>query len=514
MAQVANIDSNSSGLSFAEEASLKTLPGTPTWRQLEPNSYGDFGGTNTLIARNPINAGRQRKKGVVVDLESMAEFETDLTYSRDELQELWSGAVCADFHEKGAETVTAVDIDAGNPDEYEVAATAGFLVNSLIIGRNFTNAANNALNLVTAVTTNASVEVATGQLVAEASPPSNAQILVVGHQGATADITVDVSGTFPAYKSTSLDFTTLNLNPGEWIYVGGDATANKFANAANNGFKRIRSIATQTLTVDKSDATMVTDAGTGKDIQIFFGRFLRNEQGSDIVKKTYQMERTLGAPDDAQPTQIQSEYITGAMVNEVEMTIAAADKVLVNWAMMGLDNELRDGATGVKSGNRPALVSDDAFNTSSDFSRIRLAPVSATDEAPTSQFVYVMEMTLNINNNITANKAVSVLGGFGLTLGTFEVGATLNAYLSTIDALQSVKDNDSVTLDVAMVKANKGMVFDFPLGTLGDGRPDVEQDQSVMVPLEFQAAEATAVSTDYDYSMSITFFDYLPSAAG
>lgn len=514
MAQVANIDSNSSGLSFAQETTLKTLPGTPTWRQLEPNSYGDFGGENTLIARNPINAGRQRKKGVVVDLESMGEFESDLTYSRDELQQLWSAALCADFHAKGEEVVTAVDIDGGNPDEYEVASTTGFLVNSLILGDGFTNAANNTMNLVTAVTASTSVEVATGTLVAEGSPPSAARITVIGHQGATADIEVDASGTLPQLTSTVLDFTTLGLNPGEWIFVGGDATGNKFATAANNGFKRIRSIAANAITLDKSDAAMVTDAGTGKDIQIFFGRFLRNEQGADIVKKTFQFERTLGAPDDSSPSQIQSEYITGAMVSEVEMTINQADKVMVNWNVMGLDNELRDAATGVKSGNRPALVSGDAFNTSSDFSRIRLAPTSSTDEAPTAQFVYAMEMTLSINNNITINKAVSVLGGFGLTLGTFEVGAELSAYLSTIDGLQSIKDNDSVTLDVVMVKDNKGIVVDFPLGTLGDGRPEVEQDSSIMIPLEFQAAEATEVSTDYDYSMSMCFFDYLPTAAG
>lgn len=512
MAQVANIDSNSTGLSFARESALKTVS-APTWRILEPNSYGDFGGQNVLIARNPINSGRQRKKGVITDLDSMADFETDLTYSRDELQELWSAALCADFRSKGEEVVTAVDIDAGNPDEYEVASNAGFLVNSLIVGSGFNNAPNNALNKVTAITAG-TVEVATGLLVAEPSPPSGAKIVVVGHEGATADITIDASGVFPELRATTLNFTTLGLNVGEWIFLGGDATINKFATAANNGLKRIRSIAAGVIVLDKSDAVMVTDAGTGKAIQIFFGRFLRNEQGSSIIKKTYHLERTLGAPDDALPSQIQSEYVTGSMVNEVELQIDAADKVLVNWSFVGLDTELRDGATGVKSGTRPALISDDGFNTSSDFSRIRLAPVSSTDEAPSSQFVYAMDMSLTINNNISPNKAVSVLGGFSMTLGTLEIGASLNAYLSNISALVSIKNNDSVTLDAALVKANKGIVIDMPLGTLGDGRPDVEQDSSVMVPLEFQAADASAVFAGYNYSMSMSFFDYLPTAAG
>ncbi len=513
MAQVPNIDSNSTGLSFAQESALKTVS-APTWYQLEPNSYGDFGGQNTLIARNPINSSRQRKKGVVVDLESMAEFETDLTYSRDELQALWSAALCANFRSKGSEAVTVVDVDGGNPDEYEVASTAGFLVNHLILGSGFTNSENNALNKVTAVVSNTSVEVATGSLAAEASPPSGARIDVVGYEAAADDIAVVVTGNFARYTSTTLDFTTLGLIPGEWIFVGGDLSANKFVTAANNGFKRVRSVSPNALVVDKSDADMSAETTTSKSIRFFFGRVLRNEQGTSIVKKTFQFERSLGAPDDASPSAIQSEYVVGTMVNEVETSIGTADKVTVNWSCMGLDTELRDAATGVKSGTRATLASGDAFNTSSDFSRIRLAAVSTSDEAPASMFTYCMEMTLNINNNITINKAIATLGGFGLSLGTFEVGASLNAYLSDIEALQSIKDNDSVTLDAVLVKANKGIVIDMPLGSLGDGRPQVEQDQAVMIPLEFQAADATVVNSSFDYSLMMCFFDYLPDAAG
>jgi hypothetical protein len=63
MASVNKIDSNVTGLRYAEEATIGNLPASGViWNELEPNEYGDFGGEYSLVARNPINAGRQRQK--------------------------------------------------------------------------------------------------------------------------------------------------------------------------------------------------------------------------------------------------------------------------------------------------------------------------------------------------------------------------------------------------------------------------------------------------------------------
>lgn len=513
MAQVPKIDGNVTGLRYAEEASYKTLPGSPIWVPLDPNSYADFGGNVTLLARNPINDSRQRKKGVITDLDASGGFNIDLTQTN--VQALMQGFLFATFRPKGEEIVTAVDIDAANPDEYEVASTTGFQVNDLIEGQNFTNAGNNTVNVVTVVTADTSVEVATGTLTAEASPPSDAQIVVVGHQFASATADVDVSNPFPRITraSGSVDWTTFGINPGEFIYIGGDNANESFVNAANNGFKRVRQVAATFIELDKSDSTMVTETGTGLTVRMWLGRFLKNELSSLIVRRTYNLERTLGAPDDGSPSQIQSEYIIGAVPNELTINVAQADKITMDVSFVGADHETRTGATGVKTGTRPALVDTDAFNTSSDFSRIRLATIDATTEAPTPLFAFVTDMTLSINNNVSPNKAISVLGAFEVTAGTFQVGGSLTAYFGNVSAISAVRSNSDVTLDFVVVKSNAGIAVDVPLMALGDSRANVTQDEAITLPISMDAATASKIDSTLDHTLSMVFFDHLPTVA-
>ena len=83
------IDSNVTGLRYAEEASLRNLPSAPVWNPLEPNTYADFGGETTKTARNPISSDRQRKKGVPTDQDASGGFNTDLT--QENLTDIFQG---------------------------------------------------------------------------------------------------------------------------------------------------------------------------------------------------------------------------------------------------------------------------------------------------------------------------------------------------------------------------------------------------------------------------------------
>jgi len=166
------LDSNLVGLSFAEEASLGCLPDDVAnsgdeaggiWYPLDPNEYDDFGAEIAMVARNPINASRQKRKGVVTDSDSEGGFEQDLTFSN--LTRLMQGFFFADAHErptskpingKAANTVGIVSV-AGASSTLTLSNGDGAKLQegSLVKLSSFVNSANNGFAKVTAIAADA-----------------------------------------------------------------------------------------------------------------------------------------------------------------------------------------------------------------------------------------------------------------------------------------------------------------------------------------------------------------------
>jgi hypothetical protein len=508
MATVNKIDSNITGLRYAVEESPKVLPASDVvWYPLEPNSYGEFGGNVTTIVRNPINPSRQRKKGVVSDFDASGGFNSDLT--QENLQNLLQGFMFADFREKSLLSVATVD---GVANEFEPASGGtAYQVGDLIFGKAFATAINNGLHQVTGTVTSTAVPVTT-DLVAGTSQTGT--INRVGYQFLSANVNIDASGAFPALVSISgRALNTFGLTIGEWIYLGGDLAATTFAGATNKGFCRVRTISATRLEFDKTQFEMVTETGTGKTIRIFFGRVLKNELGTLIKRRTYQLERTLGAPDTLEPTEHQAEYIVGAVPNELTINISSADKVTMDLSFVAMDSEPVEADTGLKAGTRPSIVEADAFNTSTDVSRVKLALVDDTEAAVTPLFAFAEEISITVSNGIELDKAIGVLGAFDASAGTFTVSGSITAYFADIVATKAVRDNRNITLDGHLVKNNAGITWDMPLITLGDGRPNVEQDRSIKLPLTCDAATAASIDPNLDHTLLFIFWDYLPAVA-
>lgn len=498
-------DSNLTNLCFAEESALKTLPGTPTWYGLEPNSYTDFGASISQVARNPINPSRQKQKGTITDLDASGGFNSDLTQTN--MQRLLQGFFFANAHEKAdtqalnsaAVVITAVSAAA---DTFAAASGLGsFLAGQLVICSGFANAANNGLHQV--------ISAASGLLtvldgLVDEVPTASARIEAVGIEGASGDLTLTASASSITLNSTVLNFTTLNLTPGEWIFIGGDATANQFA-LNLPGYARVKSIAANVLALDESTFSATTDTGVGKTIRLFFGKCIKNEKvPSNIVRRSYQLERTLGNDGVG----IQSEYLLGAIPNEFSLTVPIANKITCDLKFVALEAAYRTGTVGVKAGNRVAALGEDAFNTSNRVYRIKMGLVNDALLNPNALFAYVTDFKMDLKNGVTPLKAIGVLGAFEASTGDFDVSGSLTAYFADVTALNAVRNNLSVSLNSIFASDNHGIVFDTPNITLSTKGVSVDKDASITLPIDGMAFES-----DLGHTMSVTFFNYLPTIA-
>lgn len=505
------IDSNVTGARIAEEACPGILPGedghpgTPQWDPAEPNSYADFGGQTTTTARSPINPTRQNKKGTVVDLDASGGYNQDFTETG--LLKLMQGFLFADARQK-TDTQSfnnaAIAITGTTNATSTISAAAGldaFTVNDLVLLSGFGQPLTNGLKSVATVAAGAiTLDEAIGA--DEGAPPASARVQKVGHQFGANDLAVVVNGTTVQLTAATTDLTTLGLVAGEWIFIGG---ANEFATAANqNVYARCDVITAGAITFGKTSKTMGAE-GVGPAVDIFMGTVIRNEPDpNDIKRRTYQIERTLGRDANG----VQSEYLIGSMANEFTFNNTTAELINADLAFISADHQTRDGATGVKAGTRPSQPSEDAFNTTSDVKRARLSVVTPGDPNPSALFAYATDYTIVINNNVSPNKAIGVLGAISMAVGNFDISGSLEVYFSTVAAIQAVRNNADVTFDIVMAKNNVGWIFDIPLLALGDGRLNVEANQAIKIPLEHNGAES-----DLGYTLLTQFFPYLPDEA-
>jgi len=503
MALKSKLDSNDTSLAYAEESSIGVIS-APTWYRLNPNSYNDFGGEITIVAPTPITNTRQRDKGVTTDLDASGGFNHNL--SNTNLRDLMQGFMFADER-----TTTQVALTGAASGVYTLADTSALAVGDWVRITGFANAENNVGGRISALTLNTDITLS-GVTPLDETIASTATL--AGVRATAGDLDIDASGTLPVMTSTTVDFTALDIEAGSWVYIGGDAAGSVFANAENNGFKRVKSVDSATqITFDKSDSAMVTEASTTETIDLFYGSMLKNESTpANIVRRTYHLERILGAPDDAS-SDVQSEVIEGATPSEMVINIPQAALANVDMNFIGVDNSQYAAGNELQSSVQE-FESTDIINTSSDFSRLKMAIYVAGSEAPSDLFAYITEATITINNNLSPNKAVATLGAFDITAGTFSVTAQVTAYFVETAAVAAVRNNSDVTFDFIMAKDNRGVVLDLPLVALGDGRLSVELDAPITLPLSMDAATASKLdSTNLDFTAAFTFFDYLPDVA-
>lgn len=503
------VQTNTISESYAREATPGVLPGTPDWRQLEPNTIGNFGSDFKTLARTPITKSRQNRQGAVSDVDSAVEIDADLTMSSffDFLESFaYAVAVGPDRYNPTASTATGFTVPALS------AAQAGRLkygvgaARSLLYARGFGLAANNGLKLLNAAAVATDTEIKVAGLTAETPPATNVvELAIAGVRGAPGDLKINAGGHL---TSIVLDFTTLGLSVGQSIWVGGVDVANQFFNTANTGFARIVSIAANLITLEKRSQAFVLDDGTDTgagganiSIDILFGQFIRNVDvdHADYREITNQFE--LVSPNLMTGGATGYEYSLGCYANEMSVAVPLTQKATVKFGFVALSstNPSTVRASGAANAKVPAATQ--AFGTSSDIARLRVADV---DESGLS--TDFKSMTISIKNNVSGEKVLGTLGPKYVNAGNLDVSIDAELIFTNPLVINRVRNGTRIGFDCALNNGDGGFLFDIPSGMLSGGKRNYKTNESVTVQFKVEAFRDAALGT----SFSASVFPVLP----
>jgi hypothetical protein len=502
------VRSETVGLIVAPETSLGTQP-TANWLVLQPNPGGiqDFQPNFSTVERDPLSKYMTREKGDNVGLDAAPKFVHDL--NKDTIDFFGTSIFRSAAKQSGGTGLSLFRPTAVTGTGFTVAALGAIPNSALFFTRGFTTAANNGLKL--AAGTSTGTEIKTTGLVAEASPPSNATLDVVGYQASVAaDIQMNASGNLTA---TALDFTTLGLQVGMWIYLPSSAEALEmgsaayaFANTAYTGFARITAIAAGVLTLERRTWTVgAADLAVGKTIRFFFtSRWYRNVSidHADYLEPSCHAE--LEEPGAGTAGVSAFTYGKGLSLKTFELDAPLESKIQATFSFIGTDIAdpvlAASRATGASTALAPQATA--LLDTSTDLTRVRLATASSD----ASLAAEINSWKLTIENNVKPRKQQGTFGAAGMIFGKIEPSVSMEAYFLTDEIPKAIRDNRDCTWDAMIRNDQCGMVWDMPKVAIRQGTKTYAANEAVMISLASPAFRDT--TTNLVASLSV--FGYLP----
>ncbi|AEI71103.1 hypothetical protein [EBPR siphovirus 3] len=467
--------------SYVKEVTAGTTPASPRMKSIRMTGESLMGAP-AYVDSDEIRADRMNADPIMVGQDSSGAINFELSYPHPNtfLGDVLAGVVFSDWlntaerdNDGTADSVITAVTDT--TDVYTVTTGAAFVVNNLLKASGFANPANNGIFKVTTGGTT-SVAVLGANLVADAAPAAAARLKVVGHEGASGDITALADG----LGSTALDFTTLGLRVGQWIKVGGVADATTFAFLVTAGsvaraaaWARVTAIAATKLTLDNLPSGWTTDSGTGKTIRFWFGDQLKN----GVTPMPMTIER--GFLGQAVPTYMVNR---GMQAGQLEMSWTAKEKLTGSVTFTGL--------TAAQS-TTPLDAAPDAATTSQVMAGSanvgRLAEGGTRLTSPN----WARSLSLTINANLEVQDAVDNFGGVYIREGENTVNGSIETYFGSNAVLQKFYDGTVTSLNARTAKNNQAFILQIPRATLrGGGAPQA-------------TGKNTTVTANFDFSGSL-----------
>lgn len=497
------ISSNATGLAIAEEKCIDELENDAVFQEREPNSYSSFGATYSTTQRDTISISRQKKKGVITNVEVGAGFNEDFTMNN--CDGLLQGAF---FARKRFKLNTKFTAFASNG--FTVASGGDKFKSGYILRAVFENGDVGMFIVDATGGTATKIQVKGFAGVATITAGGAGELYVVGVKCPAADASIVVNGGVAALSSKTINFGAIGVNLGDWVFIGGDATDSQFTTNIPE-FVRVAKIEKdgKDLVLEECTYDPKADDGTGKQIEVYFGDVIRNESVPDMIKRySYTLERNLGKNSVGET---QCQYVSGAMIDEFKLSMPTADKLTADFTFKATREEMTDKTDEVLSTKPPhkllPALSEAAINTTSDIRQARIT-FNSKESVSKSLYGYATEYSLSIKNNLSPVNAISVFGALDITSGNFDVTATVTALFDDVNAVRAIKDNSDCGLHIMVAKNQQGFMFDIPLLTVSGGSLEVQTGQPITMQLENTGAE-----NKYGYTMSYTKFTFLPKIA-
>ena len=385
--------------------------------------------------------------------------------------------------------ITAVD-NASNTITV-AAGGAAFVAGSMVLLEGFTNPLNNGVFKVASSTATTIVLADTPTLTDEAAPPKGARIKRVGHQATTGDIDATLTG----LTSSTLDFTTLGLVYGQWIKIGGADAATKFDESGAtdaedyvNNWVRITKIEANTLTLDNLPPEWEAVAGTGKDIILWIGDFIRN--GKTKISHSYELAYT---------SQDNFDYYLyrGFIVDQLVLGFTAGSISTLNATFLGKDLVINDTSIDATPIEAP---DEQSFNAIDNVARVLEAGQDIADPNLARSF------TVTINNGLAERTALGFKGATSIRAGDVSVVVALNTYFGNKRFVEKYVDGSKTSVGLVTSNENQGFVVTVPNARVTDNDFNATgRNQDVECALELTAEKSR---TD-PYSIQIDRFEYV-----
>ena len=494
-------DTNRVGLRFFQSSQRTApIPGGPfNLDQLRFTGTPNLAFQPNTIVSNEIRPDRQISDLILVGAEAGGDTGIELSYAA--FDALIQGALFSTYSNTISKTGTG-EITAFGAGTIDVDSGADFTIGQVVrlqklatgdVGDGIFEITNIAVNTLTAGPLPGT---ATTAIAGTETADADTNLEVTGFAAqAVGDISLVVTGsdavfTFPAGALDDAFGPAAPMLIGQWIKFA------DFATAGNNIWNRVREIdlAADTVTCD-AQTGMATDAAAAENVQAFYGSRVQNGAGS-IAANQFAVERRF---EDHSP--VTRELFLGMALNNFNLTLSPQAIAVGSLTWFGFNSAVSDNSPSYPE-LYAALPNDvgaeqfDVYNTSSDIGRLGRG-VDAIDAGGVN---FVLEATIEINNNLRRQPAVGVFGAAGIGVGELSVTGTLSTYFDNDEILQVILNNEETTLDLITQGGDgRSMVFDMPRIKFSGGAPDVPgKNQDVTIPGTYQAI----LSPTFGYTIS------------